>query len=437
MEKRFLVLLQIFCGTLIAGSIAALATFWIHPDLASNLRCLFVVIPLVLCWYITQKFHSILLFLLSACVMTAGVFLLAAKGDEQYLFAVVTIVIWGSFLFAKCTNKECWLLRPHMGGVALFFCMYVFGSTQGFPYLCYLAHYFTIFYILGLMLYLNQHRFLDFVQKNFQSANLPYSRIRSINRLLITIMTTIAAVILFALPVSGMGGLWGLIQKLLVFLLRPIFALLEGGETPPPVEEPTLPEAPEMPTGGLAQLDGAENPIWSILSSILITICLIAVIIGIVKLLMYFIKNYHKHISKDGDQVEFIDRSAEAISAKQEVSQSRLPSRSSDPTIQIRKLYKKRILNQRKQAAGASSPAASGTASLLGVDTSKAPPTFLERLQNRLRPSKTELPNAAYTPAQIEADSDVADTLLHNMYEQARYSKEGCTNEDLALLKHK
>lgn len=436
MEKRFLVLLQIFCGTLIAGSIAALATFWIHPDLASNLRCLFVVIPLTLCWFITKKSHSILLFLFSACVMTVAVFLLATKGEEQYLFTVVTIIIWGSFLFAKCTHRECWLMLPHMGGVALFFCMYVFGSTQDFPYLCYLAHYFTIFYLLGLLLYLNQHRFLDFVQKNFQSAHLPYSRIRSINRLLMTIMTTIAALILFSLPVSGMGGLWGLIQKLLVFLLRPIFALLEVGETPPPVEEAELPGAPEMPADSFAQLDGEENPIWSILSSILIIICLIAVVIGIVKLLMHFIKNYHKHISKDGDQVEFIDCSAESVSAKQEMSQNCLPSRSSDPNILIRKLYKKRIFNQRKQTAAASSTTP-GTASLLGVDTSQAPSSFLQRLQNRLHPEKADLPNAAYTPTQIEADSHVADTLLHDMYEQARYSKEGCTKEDLALLKNK
>ncbi len=432
MEKRFLVFLQIFCGTLIAGSIAALTTFWIHPDLTSNLRCLFVAVPLALCWFITQKSHSILLFFLSACIMTAAVFLLAAKGPEQYLFAVVTIMIWGSFLTAKCTHKECWLMQPHLTGVALFFGMYVLGSTQGFPYLCYLAHYFTIFYLLGLLLYLNQYRFLDFVQKNFQSANLPYSRIRSINRLLITFMTGISAVVLFSLPVSGMGGLWGLVQKFLVTLLRPLFALLEGS-TPPPVEGTALPEYSDIPDIGMTRLDGEENPIWSVLSSILIAICLIGMVIGIIKLVIYLIRNYHRHISKDGDQVEFINRSAEAIAAKQEVSPSRLPSRSSDPNVQIRKLYKKRILDRRNQTA--SSPTASASASLLGVDTSQAPPSFLQRLQNRLRPEKTELPNSAHTPAQIEADSGIADILLHRIYEQARYSKKGCTKEDLMQLK--
>ncbi len=436
MEKRFLVSLQIFCGTLITGGIAALATFWIHPDLASNLSCLFVIVPIVLCRLITNKSHSILLFLLSACLMTAAVFFLSGRGAEQYMYALVTLIICLSFLYGRYKKQDCWIMRPHIGGVALFFCMYVFGHTQGFPYLSYLAHYLTVFYLLGLLLYLNQYRFLDFVQKNFQSAHLPYSRICSINRLLMTILTVVTAVILFSIPVSGMGGLFSILKKLLVLLLRPIFALLEGsGEELPPVETAPM-ELPEMPTGGMEPLTGEAHPFWNVLSTLLIGACLFALVFGIVKLFIYFIKHYHKNISRDGDQVEFIDRFAEAVSAKPEVSDSRLPARSSDPNVQIRRLYKKRVLNQRKQAAQSHSVNSAST-SLLGVDTSQAPKTLLQRLQDRLRPEKAELPHTAHTPAQIESDSHVNDPLLHSIYEQARYSREGCTKEDLAQLKNR
>lgn len=437
MEKRFLVMLQLFCGTLITGGIAALATCWMHFDMLSNFRCLYVVLPILLFWLITQKSGSILLFLLSGCIMTAGTYLLAAKGPEQYLFTLMTIIIWVSFLIARFRHKDCWIMQPHGGAVAVFLVMYAFGSTQGFPYLCYVAHYFTCFYLIGMLLYTNQYRFLDFVQKNFQSANLPYSRIRSINRMLITIVTIIAALILFALPVSGMNGLFSVVQTFLVAILRPLFALLEGS-TPDPQEEELPPNTITMPTGGLPQMEGETSPIWAILSCLLIGICFIVLMVAVVMLVIHFIRHYHKRISQDGDQVEFIDTSVETTSIQKEVWANRLPSRSSDPNVQIRKLYKKRILNQRRPAAPVSSRSVQSSHPLLqGVELEPTAPTFLQKLQYRLRPGKAELPNPADTPTQIEADSNVADTLLHNIYEQARYSQEGCTKEDLALLKSK
>lgn len=413
MQKKLLILLQIFSGTLLIGSVAALVTCWIHLDFSSNLYCLYVVLPITLSWFITEKSDSILLFLLCGCLMIGATFLLSPKGAEQYLFSLITIIICGSFLFAKYRNRDCWLLKPHAGGLALFFCTYLFGSTQHFPYLCYLAHYFTIFYLLVLLVYTNQYRFSDFVQKNFQSAHLPYSRIRSINRLLITLITATTAIILFALPVSGMEGLLGIIKTLLVTILKPLFALL-GGSEPPPVEEETLPiEEAGNPYDGLPQLEGTASPIWSILSNILVAFCLICLAVGIVKLLIYFVKNYHKHISKDGDQIELIDQKIETVSAKEENLSESLSFRSSDPNIQIRRLYKKRILSQRKQTHL----------------------SLIEKLKYRLHPEKAALPVSSHTPSEIEADSGIADATLHRIYEQARYSKKGCNKEDLAILK--
>lgn len=437
MEKKFLVLLQLCCGTLITGGIAALATCWMHLDMISNLRCLYVVLPIILCWWITQKSDSILLFLLCGCIMTAGTFLLSADDSEQYMFPLITIVIWISFLVARYRHKNCWIMQPHLGAVAVFLGIYAFGSTQGFPYLCYVAHYFTCFYLLGMLLYTNQYRFLDFVQKNFQSANLPYTRICSINRLLITIVTVIAALILFALPVFGMEGLFGLIKKLLFSILRSLLALLEGSP-PPPEEEVPLPETPNMPASGVPQLEEETSPIWAILSLILMGICFVVFIVVTIKLLIYFVKHYHKRISKDGDEIEFIDQSAETNAVQKEASANRLPPRSSDPNVQIRRLYKKRILIQRRPADPGSFHSVQSSHPLLqGLEMEQAsPPTLLQKLQHRLHSGKMELPAPSDTPAQIEADSNVADTLLHDIYEQARYSKNGCTKEDLALLKN-
>lgn len=437
MEKRFLVLLQLFCGTLITGGIAALATCWMHLDMISNLRCLYVALPITLCWWVTQKSDSILLFVLSGCTMTAGTFLLSADDSEQYMFTLITVMIWISFLVARYKHKNCWIMQPHFGAVAAFLGMYAFGSIQNFPYLCYVAHYFTCFYLLGMLLYTNQYRFLDFIQKNFQSANLPYTRIRSINRLLIAVVTAISALILFALPVSGMDGLFALIKKLLFSILRFLLALLEGG-TPLPEEEALLPETFYMPVSGPPQLEEKTSPIWVILSLILMGICFIVLIAVSIKLLIYFVKHYHKRISKDGDEVEFIDQPAKTAAVQKESSVSRLPPRSNDPNVQIRKLYKKRILHQRRPAVPASSHSVQNSHPLLQeLEMEQASPTLLQKLQHRLHPGKAELPDPSDTPAQIEADSNVADTMLHNIYEKARYSRNGCTKEDLDLLKNK
>ena len=52
--------------------------------------------------------------------------------------------------------------------------------------------------------------------------------------------------------------------------------------------------------------------------------------------------------------------------------------------------------------------------------------------------SNSDIPTS-YTPTELEhyanLDETNETTTLHNLYEKARYSKQGCTKEDAALIK--
>ena len=237
-SQKWIFPLRLCCATLVMTAICCTVTAWIHPTLASSLRCLYVCLPIWFCAQITRHSGRLLLFLAASAGMTALTFLLAAPGAEQIVFTGCTLVICGTFLFARARQTDCILLQPHGAVLLLFFGMYLIGKAQQFPILCLLAHYFTIVFLLLLFVYSNLSRFQDFMVKNSQSANVPFHRIRRINRLLLTVTTAIAALVLFAMPVSGSAGIASLLKQLLVFVLRPVFALLNhmGGEEAPPLE---------------------------------------------------------------------------------------------------------------------------------------------------------------------------------------------------------
>lgn len=415
-SQKWILALRLLCATLMMACICCTVTAWIHPDLASNLRCLYVVLPILCCTLITRNSSSLFLFLGASTLMTAGTFLLSDAGAERVLFTECTIAICGTFLFGKAHHTECILLQPHGAALGLFIGMYLVGSTQQFSILCVLAHYFTIVFLLMLLLYSNLTNFQNFVQKNFQSAHLPFDRIRSVNRLLLTVTTIVTALILFAMPVSGFGGLASLLKKGLIFLLRPVFAFLSrfGADELPPVET----EAPdfEMPLAPVPELEAGESSIvWELISRIFIVLCMACFLAGLFYLLRLFLKNYHSNSEKEEDKVEFLNRNIKTTSIKPEVANAVLPRRSSDPNIQIRRQYKKQILKNQ--------PSTDGT-DLLNRTNWKT------RLGNWFHPSGTKLPKVSHTPSQLEEESGISDAFLHKLYEQARYSKQGCTPDD-------
>lgn len=435
MQKQIIQLLQLLCAILVMSALCLAATFWIHTDFISNLHCLYVAVPVVLCKTISEKSKSIFFFLLCSVLMAAATFLLAAKGAEQYMFTFVTIVICSCFFISKSKQQECFLLHPSLAVIGVFFGVNLLGSTQGFPYLCIFAHYFTVIYLLAFLLYTNLYNFQDFVRKNFQSANLPYDRIHGINRLLITITTVIAAVVLFSIPASGMEGAAAFFKKLLSIIFRPLFMLLEGMQDNdlPPETAPYIPQAPDL--GNLALQPGESSAFWSVVSSIFVTLFFVVFFIGLIYLIRLFIKNYHREISKDEDVVEFINTDSRAVAMDREDRPNQLPFASNDPNVLIRRQYKKLILSRQKADSSQNDSFRSNHPLLKDLPPEEVKLTWRDRLTNLFRPGRLQLPDAAYTPAELETDCGIEDAMLHTLYEQARYSRNGCTAEDAQRLK--
>ena len=61
------------------------------------------------------------------------------------------------------------------------------------------------------------------------------------------------------------------------------------------------------------------------------------------------------------------------------------------------------------------------------------------RYKKTIRNATKGEPNAYATPTELEVIADLSDSrqvqTLHHLYEKARYSKDGCTEEDMKRLK--
>lgn len=139
------------------------------------------------------------------------------------------------------------------------------------------------------------------------------------------------------------------------------------------------------------QVNHALEQIWKVI--------LVVVLMLLLLFLLYSIYCYLKRDRKDdGDMVEFIKKEEEVSSFYRHSSRQRENQKEDSVNAMVRKMYKKKIKS--------------------GM--------------------KTRIPNWA-TPYELEImaqwQEKGSESILHNLYEKARYSKEGCRKEDLDRYK--
>lgn len=171
--------------------------------------------------------------------------------------------------------------------------------------------------------------------------------------------------------------------------------------------------AESLASSGQTEMFGEVKPtpawlkmLYDIIFAVIAFVVSIGVLVGIGYAILILVHRFYKPAAVAGDMQEFIDEKTETsfIENTEKKSNDSLFSSLFHPNAAVRKRFKKQI-----QKGSASNKKAGNTIPV------------------------------SLTPAELEEyaglSNDERTRLLHTLYEKARYSKDGCTKEDVALLK--
>lgn len=391
------------------------ASFW-----RTTTAGLLLLIPIFLSWFLMQRIHNFILYLLSGVIVSAICGLIAlcwgGIGRPEGLLCGILTVVCSVIIFAVRTHAKVTYGQKKEEFLD------VHGDKTEFPLqerempnllsqpLAYHWVWFTLLYVPGMLLHFTTYLYLafsalladiflclgfsyisslyEYIRKNQSVSNLPVSSMSRIHR------------------TSGIIG-----ALLLVLFLLP--AILYGREFEPDLttdkplltSEETTEEksfetyAPEMAdTQLIASVDHSVQPSkWiPILMRIIGFVFSAVIIISVILLFIRKVRSLgHDFAVEEDDEAVFLEpetADASGFLFRRKHRESRL-----SVNQQIRRRYRKTI---RKATKG--------------------------------QPSKWA------TPSELERDAELTDDkatqTLHVVYEKARYSREGCNHEDLDQL---
>ncbi|MCI5620972.1 MAG: hypothetical protein MR355_05340 [Lachnospiraceae bacterium] len=268
---------------------------------------------------------------------------------------------------------------------------YIAGILLGFSTYWHIIFYLTFLDVFLCFLYQYRENYLDFVETNDGVANLPLQTLQKIFRILYALAFLL--LIIFTLPAALYGR-------------EPLSEISISSHTILHVEQDT--DSLSIPPNSTQQIvpeiivqaqnDSTPDPVWfANLLKVLLFIMGIVLILSLIYAIVQGIKKIGADFCTDeNDSIEFLEDKTKDDKKKLRKQQKKKEGYLS-PNMQIRRKYKRMIKRNTK-----------------GTPSSTATPSELER-----RAGIAEEPNT---------------TLLHSMYEKARYSKMGCGKEDLQAL---
>jgi hypothetical protein len=378
--------------------------------------------PILLSWWLLRKLHRLWLYL------PLGILISALCGSLAWLFAgqfsysrpltgavtgLASLVLFLSHASARVKlgnlkkefiaahgsevpfEMKVWevptlFTNPHPVHLVWFVGQYLVGLVLRVPFYWHFVFYLTFADLFVLFGFRYLTRLDEFIIKNRKTASLPVRTMEKIHHILFVI--GLLLILLFTLPALFYGQ--EPLANVSSIQLSPLELSTDDSaqiEYPPVSYDMTLPDNMVEPDEPLTP------PLWleyaiKIFLFVILAVALVGTIYGIYQAIRQAGENFSM---ENEDEVIFLDSkedSRRSIRKKGSPREGRL-----SPNMQIRRRYKRAI---RKSTKGR--------------------PTFWA------------------SPSELESQAGLAESAdmqrLHGYYEKARYSREGCTREDVAAL---
>lgn len=335
-------------------------------------------------------------FLLIGMLSEISVLLLAGNIVELIIFTFFVVVMVVAYTIQSAFGNENFFMRISLIWILFLLCCHIPLKFTGYPGQKSLQ-ILGVCYVILYLLHLANENMRNFKKLHSRLEKLPMVQLGK------NFFMSVSAVVLWVV----FGMLLGRNERAADYLGARLNDLMDhlGGSA--------IKIAPDGIQGTMAHFmvdytgdpykQGTELPKHSYemnqLLEHIFNIVLIVLLMLLVLFLVYFLYCYLKRDRKDeGDVVEFIKKEEEVSSLYQEHSKKQESKREQSPNAIVRKLYKKKIKSS----------------------------------------MKTRIPYWA-TPYELEELAEWVkkgnESVLHNLYEKARYSKDGCLKEDLDRYK--
>ncbi len=346
-------------------------------------RGLTLIAASVLSFYAEKKLRLMWQFLL-VCL---GISLLSwlLMGNIAGLFLSAVVCFFRGRARLSEVREESLFDSPHPLALLLFLVPFLCGA--GFEYftlqkLCLIS---AVCYALVCLAFYGLQRIDGYLKLNEGMQGLPSKRILRTAGLAVALMTGAAALLLIPAAWFGFQG------------LAIDFSALEQGGLP--VILPGEPAAVSQEQMDFSQLLPEGQKPWFEIPPFVFYLVYALCIGGILLLVIYgiyrIIRSFRSSFTDSRDLIQFLSHKEER---KEAVEKKRLWKRPSlfdrSPNSLVRRRYRKEILRSAK-----------------------------------------ERPRASHTPQELEAAAGLLDPALHDLYEKARYSAEGCTPEEAREVK--
>lgn len=420
----------------IVGWLHALMLFWcFYPFAALIFRLdsqtekkfaltgLFLLLPIILSWYAIMKLKYLILYFFVSLVCSAGYALLGALAGSA-----LGIGFYPAFAFSLLCSLLIFFIRGYgrikKGQVQkmlrelpsadltrvdyselevpvfldtpsplqwIYFALhYVLSALLKLSFYWHMIFYLFLADVFLCFIYLFTDSFYSFLHDHSKSANLPVKTMEKV----VKIIFGIACVILLAFTLPSL--LYGKEP-----LSNITFEKTEPLEEWVPESEPLAPQE-EMPDWR-EMIDGEEEPkqppAWLVfLSQVIFYLICVGAVLAILVLIYRACRSAGKFFASESeDEIRFLEKGFD--DQKENIKKGKLPwLKETSANMRIRKYYKKLL---RKGLKGK--------------------------------------PQGSETPTQLESMAGISEDesrrLLHDCYEKARYSEEGCTMEEAGRLK--
>ena len=410
-------------GFLIFLGMTAFLSCMIFPDnyMFYFLHSFILIVPFAITAWGEKKINHLASYIFAGIICCAFMFLLGGHFFEKLYLTVISLLIMLVRIPPRLNKSDDYEIVDENihetngildapGASFLFFFVFVFFMSMLLekPEAQNIIYWLTFAYVANLLMFINLKSLNSYLYSRRNIANLPGQQIISTNRVLMLIFSLFTIALMLILPLIPMDEFISSIGIALRDFLRWFFSHFSSKQDP--IIE-TVAEAISSSSEPAMMGETKPTPAWlKLILDVTFFIFAFAACIGLIAGLFYLIlviaHRFYKPTSATGDLSEFINEETETsfIHESYKKPKDNLFSQMFHPNTFVRKRFRKQIQK--------------------GITSLK------KSVSSSLQP---------LTPSELEAYAGLSDDeytkLLHELYEKARYSKEGCTKEDAARLK--
>ncbi len=410
-------------GFLLILGITALLSCLIFPSeyLFYFFHSFLLLIPFAVTAWGEQKMKHFVSYLLAGIACATLLFFLGVHFFEKLYLLILSIIIMlvripsrlhktddYEIVDENVTESGGLLDSPSAGFLGYFVLLFFVCALLKKPEPQNLIYWLTFAWLADFLVHMNLRSLNNYLYSRRGIANLPGRQIVSTNRALMMVFSVLALVVMLVLPLIPLDHIVSSIGIAIRDFLRWIFSHFSSEE-----ENVVETVAESLASSGQSDMFGDVKPtpawlkmLYDIIFAIIAFAVSVGALVGIGYAILLLVHRFYKPIAAAGDMQEFIDEETETsfIQDAEKKSGDSLFSSLFHPNATIRKRFKKQI-----QRGSSSNKKVGNTIPI------------------------------SLTPAELEEYAGLSDDertrLLHTLYEKARYSKDGCTKEDVALLK--